>query len=82
MNNTNNYLSITDIAKILDVSRGAVNNWLKKGYMKYVLTGNLWKVNSRELIKYLRGLGNSKTAMANFEKDIRDYLREKYEAKK
>jgi len=76
----NNYLSVTDIGKILDVSREVVNTWLRKKYMKYAWIGNLRKVRAEELIKYLEGLGNSKTAMADFDKDIRDYLRGKQEA--
>ena len=82
MKNTNNYLSITEIAKILEVSRGAVNDWLKKGYIKYSLTGNLRRVSSENLLKYLADLGNSKTAMIGFERGIRVYLRQKQEAKK
>lgn len=78
----NNYLSVTDIGKILDVSREVVNTWLRKKYIKYARVGNLRKVRAGELIKYLEGLGNSKTAMAGFDKDIRDYLREKQEVKK
>jgi len=78
----NNYLSVTDIGKILDVSREVVNTWLRKKYMKYAWVGNLRKVRAEELIKYLESLGNSKTAMANFKRDIENYLREKQEAKK
>ena len=81
MKNINNFLSTADIGKILDVSRLVVNTWLRKGYIKFSLVGNLQKIRSEDLLEYLKGLGNSKTAMANFEKDIRDYLREKYEAK-
>jgi len=81
MENINNYLSITDIGKILGICREAVNSWVVKGYIKYSIVGNLRKIRSVDLIKYLESLGNSKTAMANFEKDIRDYLRKKQEAK-
>ena len=82
MENTNNCFSITDVAKILGISREAVNSWLVKGYIEYSRVGNLRKIRPEELTKYLEGLGNSKIAMANFDKDIRDYLREKQEAKK
>ena len=81
MKNINNFPSTADIGKILDVSRLVVNTWLRKGYIKFSLVGNLQKIRSRDLLEYLKGLGNSKTAMANFEKDIRDYLKEKHEAK-
>ena len=82
MENTNNRFSITDVAKILGISREAVNSWLVKGYIEYSIIGNLKKIRSGDLIEYLRNLGNSKTAIAGFEKDIKDYLREKQEAKK
>ncbi|MBA7496900.1 hypothetical protein ES702_07509 [subsurface metagenome] len=82
MRNTNNYLSVSDIGRILEVSREVVNTWLRKNYMRYARVGHLRKVRTGELIKYLEGLGNSKTAMANFERDIRDYIREKQEAKR
>lgn len=77
MENTNNCLSITDVAKILDISREAVNSWLVKNYIEYSIIGNLKKIRSKDLIKYLEKLGNSPGAMANFEKDIENYLREK-----
>lgn len=82
MKNTNSYLSVSDIGKILEVSREVVNTWLRKKYIKYSLTGRLRRVRADDLIEYLEGLGNSKTSMANFKKDIRDYLREKYEARR
>lgn len=77
MKNTNNYLSITEIAEILEVSRGAVNDWLKKGYIKYSLAGNLRKVSSKNLLKYLIKLGNSPGAMRDFERGIENYLAQK-----
>ena len=82
MENMNNFLSTADIGRILDVSRLVVNSWLRKGYIKYSLVGNLQKVRSKDLLEYLKGLGNSPGAMRDFERDIRDYLRQKYEAKK
>lgn len=82
MENTNNCFSITDVAKILGISREAVNSWLVKGYIEYSIIGNLKKIRSGDLIKYLGNLGNSPGAMAGFERDIKDYLREKQEAKK
>jgi len=82
MNDINNFLSTADIGKLLDVSRLVVNTWLRKGYIKYSLVGNLQKVRSGDLLEYLKGLGNSPGAMRDFERDIRDYLREKQEGKK
>lgn len=82
MKNTNSYLSVSDIGRVLEVSREVVNTWLRKKYIKYSRTGRLRRVRAEDLMEYLGSLGNSKTAMANFEKDTKDYLREKYEAKK
>ena len=77
MENTNNYLSITDVGKILGICREAVNGWVVKGYIEYSIIGNLKKIRSKDLLEYLKGLGNSPVAMANFEKDIENYFREK-----
>lgn len=77
MENTNNCLSITDVAKILDISREAVNSWLVKDYIKYSIIGNLKKIRSEDLLEYLKNLGNSPAAMENFKRDIENYFREK-----
>lgn len=77
MENKNGFLSVFEIGKLLDVSKEVVNTWLRKGYIKYSLVGNLQKIRSKDLLEYLKGLGNSQTAMANFEKDIENYFREK-----
>lgn len=82
MENNNNFLSTADVGKILDVSKPVVITWLRKGLIKYSLVGHLQKIRSGDLIEYLGNLGNSPAAMAGFEKDIRDYIREKQEAKK
>ena len=77
MENTNNCLSITDVAKILDISREAVNSWLVKDYIKYSIIGNLKKIRSEDLLEYLKNLGNSPAAMEKFKRDIENYFREK-----
>ena len=77
MENTNNCLSITDVAKILDISREAVNSWLVKDYIKYSIIGNLKKIRSEDLLEYLENLGNSPAAMENFKRNIENYFREK-----
>jgi len=75
----NNYLSGTDIAKILEVSPQAINSWLRKGEIKYVSIGHLRKVRAVDLLEYLKNLGNSSEAMAGFKKDIENYLKDKAE---
>lgn len=82
MENVNTFLSTADVGKICDVSKQVVITWLRKGYIKYSLIGHLQKIRAEDLIKYLEDLGNSKIAMAGFDKDIRDYLKEKREAKR
>lgn len=77
MENTNNFLSTADVGRILDVSRLVVNNWVRKGYIKYSLIGHLQKIRSKDLLEYLRNLGNSPAAMADFEKGIKNYLAQK-----
>ena len=77
MENKNGFLSVFEIGKLLDVSKEVVNSWLRKGYIKYSLVGNLQKIRSKDLLEYLKGLGNSPVAMDNFKRDIENYFREK-----
>jgi excisionase family DNA binding protein len=81
MENTNNFLSVVETGKILDVSKEVVNTWLRKGYIKYSLVGRLQKIRSKDLLEYLKSLGNSPVAMDNFRRDIDNYFRQKQEAK-
>jgi len=81
MKYTNNFLSTADIGKILDVSKPVVITWLRKGYIKYSLVGHLQKVRSKDLLEYLKKLGNPETEMNNFKKDIENYLKQKHESK-
>jgi len=78
----NNFLSVDDITKILDVSRPAVNCWLKDGRLEYCKPGQMRRVRPEELIKYLKNLNNSPRAMAGFRRDIANYLWEKYREEK
>lgn len=77
MENTNNFLSVVETGKILDVSKEVVNTWLRKGYIKYSLVGRLQKIRSEDLLEYLENLGNSPAAMENFKRNIENYFREK-----
>lgn len=82
MRNTNDFLSVSEVGKLLDVSKEVVNSWLRKGYIKYSLAGNLQKIRKEDLLDYLKKVGNSPGAMLNFKKDIENYLQEKQEAKR
>ena len=75
----NNFLSTADVGRILDVSRLVVNNWVRKGYIKYSLVGHLQKIRAEDLLEYLKNLGNSEAEIIKFEKDIENYLKQKKE---
>ena len=74
----NKFISVTDVSKILDISREAVNSWLVKDYIKYSIIGNLRKIRPGDLLQYLKNLGNSEIEMIDFKKDIDNYLKQKY----
>ena len=82
MENKNGFLSVFEIGKLLDVSKEVVNTWLRKGYIKYSLVGNLQKIRSKDLLEYLKKIGNSDYAMKEFAKDIEMYFKKKALAKK
>ena len=82
MEKTNNFLSTADVGKLLDVSKPVVITWLRKGYIKYSLVGHLQKIREKDLLEYLKRIGNSPGAMRDFERDIKECLRKKQEAKK
>lgn len=82
MGNTNDFLSVSEVGKLLDVSKEVVNTWLRKGYIEYSLIGHLQKIRSEDLLEYLKNLGNSPGAMRDLEKDIKDCIREKRKAKR
>lgn len=71
------YLSAKDIGKILEVSRQAVQQWVVSGRLKSSKVGRSYRVDPGDLLNYLESLGNSKTAMDKFKKDINSYLQEK-----
>ena len=73
----NKFLSVKDIANILVVSNEVVNTWLRKGFIKYSLAGNLQKIRPEDFLEYLKKIGNSDYAMKEFERDIKMFLGEK-----
>lgn len=82
MENGNQFLTVTDIAKLFDLSRQAVDGWLNEGRLIFYRIGNTRRIKPEVLIKYLESVGNSPGAMRDFKENIGDYLRQKYEAKK
>jgi len=78
MENINEFLTITDIAKIFDLSRQAVDGWLNEGRLKFYRVGNIRRIEPKTLIKYLESVGNSPGAMRDFKRDIENHLSQKY----
>lgn len=48
------FYSIEDIAKILNVSDGAVRKWLKAGALKGIKLGRIWRIREGDLDRFLR----------------------------
>ena len=49
----NEYLTISEVMKILKVSRTAINNWMKSGKLKYHKVGRLVRIKSEDLKKFV-----------------------------
>ncbi len=48
------FYSIEDIAKILNVSDGAVRKWLKAGALKGIKLGRIWRIRESDFDKFLK----------------------------
>ena len=55
------FYSIEDIAKILNVSDGAVRKWLKAGALKGIKLGRIWRIRESDLDRFLRERENPTT---------------------
>jgi len=51
----NEYLTVSEVMKILKVSRTAVNNWMKSGKLKYYKVGRLVRIKEEDLGKFIHG---------------------------
>lgn len=78
----NEFLTIKDMSRIFEISTQAVYNWIKDKRLKFYRISNTRRIKKDDLLQYLKDRGNSQTAMAGFEKDIENCLRQKQEAKK
>jgi len=78
MINGNEFLTVTDIAKIFYISRQAVDGWLNDGRLKFYKLGNTRRIRPEDFIEYLENLGNDKASMANFKACIYRCLYSKY----
>ncbi|RXG66733.1 DNA-binding protein, partial [Candidatus Atribacteria bacterium 1244-E10-H5-B2] len=67
MENGNEYLNSTDIARILGLTRRTVVTIMNDGQIKYSRVGVRSKrVDPIDLIIYLENMGNDRRAMAGF----------------
>jgi len=78
MINGNDFLTITDIAKIFDISRQTVDGWLTDRRFKFYNLGNTRRIRPEDFIEYLENLGNDRFSMANFRACIYRCLYSKY----
>jgi hypothetical protein len=79
MENGNEYLNSTDIARILGLTRRTVVTIMNDGQIKYSRVGVRSKrVDPIDLIIYLENMGNDRRAMAGFKRDIYKFLYSKY----
>ena len=47
------YYSVTQISKKYNVSREAVHQWIKKGELKAVRVGKLYRISESEIKKFI-----------------------------
>lgn len=48
------FYSIEEVAKILNVSDGAVRKWLKAGALKGIKLGRIWRIRESDFDKFLK----------------------------
>jgi len=48
------FYSIEEVAKILNVTDGAVRKWLKAGALKGIKLGRIWRIRESDFDKFLR----------------------------
>lgn len=73
----NQYLTIKEVAEILDVTDRAVQKWVQDGRLKSYKVGGNYRIRPQDLLDYLENLGNPPFAMKEFNHDIYFYLTEK-----
>ena len=79
MRNGNEYLSSTDIARILGVTPTTIIAMLNDGRINSSKVSSRYRrIEPEDLIIYLEDLGNDRAAMANFKADIYKFLYSKY----
>jgi len=48
------FYNIQEVAKILNVSDGAVRKWLKAGALKGIKLGRIWRIRESDFDKFLK----------------------------
>ena len=48
-------LTLSEVAKIFNVTRQTVYNWTRSGYIKAVRVGRQWRVEPKEVERLKRG---------------------------
>jgi excisionase family DNA binding protein len=78
MENENGFLTITEISEIFPLPRQTIFNWIDKGLLKSYRLGNTKRIKPEDLLIYFKKLGNAPDAMAEFERDIWNFMYKKY----
>lgn len=78
MEKDNDFLTITEISKIFPLPRQTIFNWIDTGLLKSYRLGTINRIKPEDLLIYFKKLGNPPDAMAEFARDIYNYMYEKY----
>ncbi len=71
-----NYITIPQLAKMLNLSRGTVFKWVKAGKIKATKMGGTWIIDDPEILKILEGkltTGQHKDIEAAVKKAVKQY---------
>ncbi|MBA7495100.1 hypothetical protein ES702_05679 [subsurface metagenome] len=79
MQNKNQYLSSSDVSRILNVPVVSIQKWLKDGRLKSYRVGGNYRIRPEDLLIYLENLSNPPFAMVQFKKDIANHFKDKAE---
>lgn len=78
----NKFFTVREMSEIFEIPGAVIRSWIVDGRLKGYRVGGKYRIKPQDILDYLAGLNNPKSAMANFKKDIEEYLKQKYEATK
>lgn len=78
MENENGFLTITEISKIFPLPRQLIWNWVNTGLLESYRLGSIKRIKPEYLLTYFKKLGNAPDAMAEFARDIWNFMYKKY----